>query len=77
MSIVGEWDVQQRIWGWAVLGDGGERDALIAERGGPCEGGLWDLTEQDLAGSFRDAGEGWERVPDWWALLHLAERTGS
>lgn len=66
-----DWDLQRRIWGFSILGDVCERDAVIAERGDLVNGGLWDQTKRDLARSAIDRGQGWESAPDWWAFHHL------
>lgn len=58
------------IWGYAIDGDVMEHDALLAE-GDSIHMTRWDKTRMGLTGHMIDRGNGWERVPDWWALQYL------
>jgi YD repeat-containing protein len=58
------------IWGYAVEGDVTENDALLAE-GAPSHRTRWDYDRRGLSSARIDRGNGWEPVPDWWALQYL------
>lgn len=58
------------IWGYAVEGDVTEHDAMLAEGQGEFRT-RWDRTRYQLNTAMLDRGNGWERVPDWWALNYL------
>jgi hypothetical protein len=66
---VNGWHFQVAIWGYSIQGDVLEQDALMAEYEDSYP--LWDRTRRDLASSAIDRGNGWEPVPDWYALHHL------
>lgn len=72
LDRLGDWRLHIGIWGYAIIGDVLEQDALMGEYRDSYP--LWDRTSSDLATSFRDRGSGWERVPDWHALHHLPMR---
>lgn len=63
-------DFQFLIWGYATEGDVMEHDALLAE-GQSQYRTRWDRTRHELNDARIDRGNGWERVPDWWALQYL------
>ena len=63
------WHFQVAIWGYSLLGDVLEQDALMGEYQDSYP--LWDQTRRDLDSCVIDRGNGWERVPDWYALHHL------
>lgn len=61
---------QLLIWGYSVEGDVAEHDALLAENDGVTRT-LWDRTRREMSNARIDRGNGWEPLPDWWALQHL------
>ena len=67
-----EWLFQHRVWGWSLIGNEPDpRDALrnpafIAE--GYERDGWWDHDWTWLGFQKIDRGDGWQKVPDWWAL---------
>jgi len=70
VTVIG-WGTQMGLWGYVILGEILEQDAIVAENGGPFSEGYWDRTVNDLYDAVIDRGHGWTRVPDWWALPHL------
>lgn len=61
---------QLLIWGYCVEGDVCEHDARLAE-GDEFRMTQWDRTRSEMSNARIDRGNGWEPLPDWWALQHL------
>lgn len=61
---------QLLMWGYSIEGDVLEHDALLAE-GQSYHRTRWDRTRMGLIGHMIDRGNGFEPVPDWWALQYL------
>lgn len=65
-----DWDTQMALWGYVVLGEVTEPDALLVETDTPSTH-AWDETLADLARIRLDRGRGWVTPPYWFALHHL------
>lgn len=66
-----DFNLQMLIWGYAVLGESAQPDAMLVEQIGPPSTHQWDQTADDLKGYAVDRGNGWMACPEWWALHHL------
>lgn len=65
------WDLQMKLWGYAVQGEIIEPDACASEKPNEPTFRRWDLTISYLAECLVDRGRGWERAPYWYCLVNL------
>jgi hypothetical protein len=70
-----DWQIHMGIWGYHV---GGEPDgiAMMAEQPGArtiCGKVWWDRDRYGLKDEWIDRGNGWEPVPEFWALPAVTE----
>lgn len=69
------WGINIGIWGYDVWGEP-DGIAMMAEQAGgrTFTGGVWwDRDREALKDEWVDRGNGWEPVPDWWALPAVAK----